>query len=152
MRIATLAATLSLGLAMLTAHAVTASEINVASIPFKGPLDQIGLQFERSTGHKLTIKYAPSAPLRKQIDAGEPFDVVLIFPDVVDDLIKQGKVTVGTRMDIAGAGLGIAVRKGVTKTDIGTTDAFKRALLTSISIAYAAQGPSGVHLSACLSA
>ena len=116
MRIASLAATLSLGLAMLTANAVTASEINVASIPFKGPLDQIGPQFERSTGHKLTIKYAPSAPLRKQIDAGEPFDVVLIFPEVVDDLIKQGKVTAGTRMDIARAGLGTRSQERSSQT------------------------------------
>lgn len=131
---------------MLTANAVTASEINVSSIPFKGPLDQIGPQFERSTGHKLAIKYAPSAPLRKQIDAGEVFDVVLIFPDVVDDLIKQRKVAVGSRLDIARAGLGLAVRKGAAKPDIQTTDAFKRALLTSASIAYAAQGPSGSHL------
>ena len=145
MRIGSLAV-IALGLAMFAANIVTAGEIKVASIPFKGPLDQIGPQFERATGHKLTIKYAPSGPLRKQIDAGEPFDVVLIFPNVVDDLIKQGKVALGTRMDIARAGLGLAVRKGAAKPDIRTTDAFKRALLTSASIAYAAQGPSGIHL------
>jgi molybdate transport system substrate-binding protein len=144
MKLGSLAATL--GLAMFAANAVEAGEIKVASIPFKGPLDHIGPQFERATGHKLTIKYAPSGPLRKQIDAGEPFDVVLIFPNVVDDLIKHGKVALGTRMDIARAGLGLAVRKGAVKPDIRTTDAFKRALLTSSSIAYAAEGPSGVHL------
>ena len=118
----------------------------MASIPFKGPLDQIGPQFERATGHKLTIKYAPSEPLRKQIDAGEPFDVVLIFPNLVDELIRQGKVVPGTRVDIARAGLGLAVRKGAAKPDIRSAEGFKRTLLTSTSIAYAAQGPSGVHL------
>ena len=127
------------------AAAASASEIKVLSIPFNGPIDGIGPQFERSTGHKLVVKYAPSAPLQKQIDAGEPFDVVLIFPGIVDQLIKQGKVIAGTRADIARAGLGVAIRKGAAKPDLRTTEAFKQMLLASTSIAYAAQGPSGVH-------
>ena len=146
MLIRSLAAILAVGVAIVVPGAVPASEIKVLSIPFKRPLDAIAPQFERATGHKLSIKYAPSVPLRKLINAGEPFDVVLIFPNVVDDLIKQGKVAIGTRVDIARAGLGLAVRKGAAKPDIRTTNAFKRALLTSASIAYAAQGPSGVHL------
>ena len=132
--------------AILWPGAAAAAEIKVLSIPFKGPLDAIGLQFERTTGHKLLVRYAPSAPLRKQIDAGEPFDAVLIFPAVIDALISHGKVAAGTRMDIARAGLGLAVKRGATKPDIRSADAFKRALLGAGSIAYAAQGPSGVHL------
>ena len=125
-------------------HASTA-EIRVLSIPFKAPLDELGPQFERTTGHKLIIKYAPSAPLRQLIDNGEPFDVVVIFPNLVDELIKQGKVAAGTRVDIARTGLGLAVTKGATKPDMSSTEAFKRALLSAKSIAYAAQGPSGVY-------
>jgi molybdate transport system substrate-binding protein len=150
MSLGSLAAIMTIGMALFVANAGTAAEIRVSSIPFKGPLDQIGPQFERATGHKLTIKYAPSVPLRKQIDAGEPFDVVLIFPDVVDELMKQGKVIPGSRVDIARAPLGLAVRKGATKPDVRSPDGFKRALLTSASIAYAAQGPSGVHLTSLI--
>lgn len=151
MRTRSLAATLTFGLAMIAAGGVTAADIRVFSLPsFRGPLDQIGPQFERATGHKLTLKYAPSAPLRKQIDTGEPFDVVLIWPNVVDDLIKQGKVTPGTRVDIARTGLGLAVKRGAAKPDIRLIDGFKRALLASSSIAYAPQGPSGVHLAGVL--
>jgi molybdate transport system substrate-binding protein len=146
MRIGLLAATIVAGLASFAAGGVAAAEIKVLSIPFKGPLDQIAPQFKRAMGHDLMVKYAPSEPLRKQIDAGEPFDVVLIFPNLVDELITRGKVVPGTRVDIARAGLGLAVKKGAVKPDIRSADAFKRALLTSKSIAYAAQGPSGVHL------
>ena len=96
---------------MLQVQHSMAAEIRILSIPFKAPLDDIGPQFERATGHKLLIKYAPSEPLRKQIDAGEPFDVVLIFPNVVDALIKQGKVTPGTRVDLARAGLGVCQKR-----------------------------------------
>jgi molybdate transport system substrate-binding protein len=146
MLIRPIAAILAVGIAIAAPNAVPASEIKVLSIPLKGPLDNIGHQFERATGHKLTVKYAPSEPLRKQIDAGEPFDVVLTFPNLVDELIKQGKVAPSTRVDIAHMGLGLAVKKGAAKPNIGSTDAFKRALLTASSISYAAQGPSGVHL------
>jgi molybdate transport system substrate-binding protein len=150
MRIGSPAAILAVGLMMLTTVGVAAAEIRVLSIPFKAILDDVGPPFERATGHKLMIKYAPSGPLRNQIDAGEPFDVVLIFPNLVDDLIKQGKVAAGTRMDLARAGLGLAVKRGAPKPDIGSAEAFKRALLTTKSIAYAAQGPSGVYLASLL--
>ncbi|MBX9777552.1 MAG: molybdate ABC transporter substrate-binding protein [Xanthobacteraceae bacterium] len=141
-----LAALLAVGVTTGAHGVVLGAEIKVLSIPFKGPLDRIGPQFERTTGHRLAVKYAPSAPLQKQIDAGAPFDVVLVFPTVVDQLIEQGKVTAGTRVDIARAGLGVAFKKGAAKPDIRTIEAFKRILLVSTSIAYAAQGPSGVHL------
>ena len=146
MLIRSIAAILAAGIAIGAPNAVPASEIKVLSIPLKGPLDNIGSQFERATGHKLMVKYAPSVPLLKQVDAGEPFDVILIFPNLVDELIKQGKVAPSTRVDIAHMGLGLAVKRGAAKPDIRSTDAFKRVLLTSSSISYAAQGPSGVHL------
>jgi molybdate transport system substrate-binding protein len=139
-------AALMIVLTTLQAHSVGAGEIKVLSIPFKEPLDGIRPEFERATGHKLVVKYAPSAELRRQIDASEEFDVVLIFPGQVDDLIKQGKVAAGTRVDIARAGLGVAVKKGGTKPDISSPDAFKRMLINATSIAYAAEGPSGKHL------
>ena len=146
MKFQTICAGLVGTLVMLQVQHSMAAEIRILSIPFKAPLDDIGPQFERATGHKLLIKYAPSEPLRKQIDAGEPFDVVLIFPNVVDALIKQGKVTPGTRVDLARAGLGVAVKRGAAKPDIRSIDAFKRVLLAATSISYAAQGPSGMHL------
>jgi len=146
MRTRLIAALLAVEVASVAPGVGLGAEIKVLSIPFKEPLDQIRPQFERTTGHKLAVTYAPSAPLQNQIDAGEPFDVVLIFPELVDQLIKQGKVIAGTRVDIARAGLGVALKKGAAKPDLRTTEAFKRMLLASASIAYAAQGPSGIYL------
>ena len=146
MLIRSLATILAIGIAIAAPDIVTGSEIKVLSIPLKEPLDDIGPQFEQATGYKLMIKYAPSGPLLKQIDAGEPFDVVMTFPNLVDELIKQGKVAQSTRVDIARTGLGLAVRRGAAKPDVRSIDAFKHVLLSASSIAYAAQGPSGVHL------
>ena len=141
-----LAAALAIGLTMLQTHSVGAAEIRVLSIPLKGPLEEIRSEFERTTAHKLLIQYGPSAELQRQIDAGEEFDVIVSLFGQIDDLIKQGKVAVGTRVDVARAGLGVAVKKGAPKPDIMSTDAFKSVLLNANSIAYAAKGPSGIHL------
>jgi molybdate transport system substrate-binding protein len=134
----------------MAATCVTAAEIRVLSIPFKSPLDQIAPAFERETGHKLVIKYAPSEPLMKQIESGEPFDAVLIFPRLVDDLIKQSRVAAGSRVDIARAGLGLAVKRGAAKPAMRSVEEFKQVLLHTTSIAYAAQGPSGLHVASLL--
>jgi molybdate transport system substrate-binding protein len=66
----------------------------------------------------------------------------LHYPSAIDDLIKQGKV-VGSRVDFARAGVGVAVKAGAPKPDISTADAFKRAMLSAKSIAYS-RGASGI--------
>ncbi len=146
MKIGSLFGALAVGLTLLQAQGVEAAEIKLLSIPLKGPLEEIRSEFERTTGHKLLIKYGPSAELQRQIDAGEEFDVIVSLPGQIDDLIKQGKVALGTRVDVARAGLGVAVKKGALRPDITSTDAFKSVLLNANSIAYAAKGPSGIHL------
>ncbi len=99
MRLGSLFATLIAAFTILHVGDGVAAEIRVLSIPPKAPIDEIAPTFETAMGHKLMIKYAPSSPLLKQIDAGEPFDVILIFPNLVDELIKQGKVAAGTRVN-----------------------------------------------------
>jgi molybdate transport system substrate-binding protein len=143
-------AALGFALASLVATGVAAAEIRVLSIPFKAPLDEIGPAFERESGHTLAITYAPSEPLMKRLESGEPFDVALTFPRLVDALIAQGRVVAGSRRDIARAGLGVAVRRGAARPDLRSVEDFKQVLLRAGSIAYAAQGPSGVHLASLL--
>jgi hypothetical protein len=47
----------------------------------------------------------------QKVNAGAPADLVTHYPDAIDDLIKQGKV-VGSRVNFARAGVGVAVRAG----------------------------------------
>jgi molybdate transport system substrate-binding protein len=98
-------------------------------------LDELGPLFERTTGHKLTIKHDNSAALKRRIEAGEPFDLALILAPIIDDLLRQGKVAAGTRTDIARGALGVAIKKGAAKPDISSVEAFKRTLLEARSIA-----------------
>jgi molybdate transport system substrate-binding protein len=115
-----------------------AAEIKVlAAAPFKAALTEEFLpRFERETGFKAAVKYDLAASLKPQIEAGEPFDVAILTPAIIDDLIKSGKIDTKSRSIIARIGAGIAIRQGASKPDISTTEAFKRVLLGAKSIAY----------------
>ncbi len=99
-------------------------------------LDKIGPEFERTTGHKLNVISGFSPIFVKQINAGEPFDVVVSPPSTIDGLIKDGKVIAATRTNLVRSGVGVEVRAGAPKPDISSVEAFKRALLNAKSIGY----------------
>jgi molybdate transport system substrate-binding protein len=101
-------------------------------------------QFEKATGNKVDLRFGVNVDVKKKIEAGERFDVVVGNPPIVDALIKDGLV-VGPRADFGRSGLGVAVRAGAPKPDIGTTESFKRALLAAKAVAYPGKGASGIY-------
>jgi molybdate transport system substrate-binding protein len=137
----------AIGLALVLAPAAAgAADIKILSTnALKTVVEELGPQFEKTTEHKLVVKFDAGANLMTQIGNGEPFDLVILANTAVDDLIKQGKLVSTTRADLARAGIGVAVRKGAPKPDISTTEAFKRTLLDAQSIAYVEQGGTGIY-------
>jgi molybdate transport system substrate-binding protein len=135
--------------AALLAGAVTttqAAELKVVSgNGARAAVQELSAQFERASGHKVSLRFEVNAALKRKIEGGETFDVTILNPPVLDDLIRQGKVVAGTRADIGRAGLGVAVRAGAQKPDIGSVDAFRRALLAAKSVAYPGEGASGIY-------
>ena len=130
----------SLALLVVTASALLATRANSAEIKLlstptlKTALDELGPKFERATGHKLVTKFEAVAVLKRGIEAGETFDVAILLPAAIDDLIKQGRVI--ARTDISRSGVGVAVSAGAAKPDVGSVDALKRTLLGANSISY----------------
>jgi molybdate transport system substrate-binding protein len=114
----------------------------------KAVVDALMPKFEAATGHTVTVKYDLAANIRRQVEAGDAFDLVIATPAVIDDLIKQGKLASETRTNLARVGLAIIVRQGRPRDNIRTVDAFTRALLDAKSIAYAREGASGVAFAA----
>ena len=100
-------------------------------------------QFERASGHKVTVHFEVNAALEKKIAAGEPFDVAVLNPQPLDASIKNGKVVAASRAVIGRIGLGAAVKAGAPKPDISTVDRFKAALLATKGVAYPGEGASG---------
>jgi molybdate transport system substrate-binding protein len=137
-----------LSVLLLTAAGVLqAAEIKVlSSTALKSTLAELGPQFEKATGHKVAAQFAPAAELKARIDKGEAFDVAILTTPLMDDLAKQHRIAVGSRIDVARAGAGVAIRKGAPKPDIATADAFKRTLLAAKSVAYAGTGATAANI------
>src|SRR5882762_2169686 len=118
----------------------------VVSDGMKPSVEELVPQIEHSIGRKLTVQFNSSKVLKDKIQSGEPFDAAILTSDVIDDLIKQGKIAAGTRTDIARTGMGVGVRAGATKPDISTPEALKRALLSAKSITFNPSGASAPHI------
>jgi molybdate transport system substrate-binding protein len=101
-------------------------------------------QFERSTGHKIDLRFGVNPEVKQKIEAGEKFDVVIGNPPIIDALIKDGAVA-GPRIDFGRAGLGVAVKSGAPKPDIATAESFKQALLHTKAVAFPGKGASGIY-------
>jgi molybdate transport system substrate-binding protein len=99
-------------------------------------------RFERESGHRVSAEYGLPPALVRKMDAGEPFDVVILSLDVAG-LIKQGRVVADSRTVLGRTGLGVAVRQGAPKPDFSTVEAFKRMLMEAKSITYSGEGSSG---------
>ncbi len=123
-----------------------AAEIKVLSgNGARAAVAELAAQFERATGHKVTIRFEVNPAVKRRIEAGEAFDVAVLNPPVLDDLIKQGKIAADTRAVLGRSGIGVAVRAGAPKPDISTVHAFKRTLLSANSVAYPGEGASGKY-------
>jgi molybdate transport system substrate-binding protein len=116
----------------------TAADIKVLStVALKAALDEDLLpQLARPAEGKVTIKYDAAAALKKEIDNGESFDVAILVPAGIDDLIKQGRIEAASRTNLVRTGVGVAIRAGAAKPDISTAEAFRRTLLNAKSVAY----------------
>lgn len=137
--------------ALLATASVSAAEIKVlASNGVREALVELAPAFERETGNKLVITFGLAAALKRQIEAGEAFDLAILTSAGIDDLAKQGKVDAASRASIARSGVGIGIKKGAPRPDIGTADAFKRTLLSAKSISWAKEGASGIYFASLL--
>jgi molybdate transport system substrate-binding protein len=106
---------------------------------------ELAREFERASGHRVAIRFEVNAALKRKIEAGEPFDAVVLNPPVLDELAARGLIVPGTRADIGRAGLGVGMRTGAPKPDIGSVAAFRRALIAANSVAYPSEGASGIY-------
>jgi molybdate transport system substrate-binding protein len=132
---------------VLLAAASTAQAADLKVLSGNGPkaaVRELCSQFEKSTGNRIALHFGVNPEVKKKIEAGESFDVVVGNPPIVDALIKDGMVA-GPRADIGRSGLGVAVKSGAAKPDISSVDAFKRALLASKTVAFPGKGASGIY-------
>ena len=144
-------AALLLASTLLFAVTVYAGEITVmTSGAFTAAYLELVPQFERATKDKIVTAATSigtgSDSIPSRIQRGEPVDVVIMADAALDELIRDGKVVAGSRVDLAQSSIGMAVRAGAPRPDISSVDALRRTLLQAKSIAYSAS-VSGDYLS-----
>jgi len=102
-------------------------------------------QFERESGHKLTVKYDATPVTIKNIEAGEAFDVAVTIDGPMNEAAKKGFFAEGARPVVSTVGLGAAVRAGAPKPDISSPEAFKQTLLKAKSVSILPESVNGKH-------
>ena len=92
---------------------------------------------------------ATPTAIPNRLARGEPADVLLMVAAGLDKLLASGLAVPGSRVDLARSVIGMAVRAGAPRPDIGTVDALRATLLAAPSIAYS-DSASGVYLETTL--
>lgn len=108
----------------------------------RAPLEDVQAEIAAAIGRSLDIEFSTAASLATRIESGEPFDVAILTPALIDRLVGQNLVAAEPRRDIARTGVGVGARSGEIDATIETIDDFKDLLLDVESIAFTAEGQS----------
>jgi molybdate transport system substrate-binding protein len=128
--------------ALLAVSSPASAQIRViTSGGFAAVLRELLPDFEKATGIAVTTLRGPSQgdgpdTIGAQLRRGVPADVVIMAREGLDPLIAEGRIASLTDVDLARTPLGVAVRAGSPRPDIGTVDAFKQALLRARVVSF----------------
>ena len=137
--------------APLMAGRASAADVRVMiSAGFYGVYSELGPTFERASGHHLVTTRGPSMgdspeAIPARLARGEAADVVILDGGAADELAKRDLVRADSKIELARSLIGMVVRAGAEKPDIGSVETLRRMLLAAKSIAYSDSG-SGTYL------
>jgi len=144
-------AALVLATLLLLVRAASADEIRVmTSGAFTAAYLELVPQLERVGGDRVvtaaTSMGTGSDSIPSRLARGEAVDIVIVADAALTELVRDGYVVAGSRVELARSSIGMAVRAGAVKPDISSVEALKRTLVQARSIAYSAS-VSGTYLS-----
>lgn len=140
-------AAVAAGLLMAQAQAAEVKVLTAGA--FKPVVLALVPEFEKSTGHKVTVENDTAGALQKRIAGGEAFDVGVLGPNAVEQFIQAGKMAPGRPVRLAKVAIGVAVKAGAPLPDISSVAAFKQTLLAARALGTidpASGGSSGIYL------
>ena len=142
-------------IALVVPGSASAEDVRVMiSAGFYQVYAELGPAFERASGHRLITTRGPSMgdspeAIPTRLARGETADVLILDGGSADELAKQGFVRAGSKVDFALSQIGMVVRAGAVKPNIGSVEGLRRTLLAATSIGYSDSG-SGTYLSTTL--
>lgn len=120
-------------------------KLNVFStLAVQGALPALVAQYEKSAGTRVDVHFEPTNGLLARIAAGEAADIAILTRAAVNDLAAEGVLVADSIADVAISLVGIAVKAGAARPDIGSVEALEATLLAANSIGYSKIGASGV--------
>jgi molybdate transport system substrate-binding protein len=139
---------------LMVGHASAAEVRVMISAGFYGVYSELGPAFERASGHRLVTSRGPSMgdspeAIPARLARGEAADVVILDGGAADELGGRDLVRADSKIELARSLIGMVVRAGAEKPDIGSVETFRSTLLAAKSIAYS-DSASGVYLSTTL--
>jgi molybdate transport system substrate-binding protein len=132
----------------------TVAEIKVMSAgAVESMVKSLGAEFERASGHKLSLHFGTAGSLRGRLESGEQADLVILPAAVIEMMEQAGRFVPGSRTDLGRTVTGVAVKEGAAAPDISTPEAFKQALLKARGVSFTdpkAGGSSGNYFAGLL--
>ncbi len=134
----------------------TAVDVNAQASPLrvlssngvKAVVESLQPDTEQAVGTSLSIEFSAASSLKRNIQEGEPFDVAILTPTLIADLVDQELVVGESRVDFARAGVGVGARPNTGSRDVSTPDALRGTLLAAESVAFTADGQSRITIDA----
>ncbi len=122
----------------------------LSTLAVMGAMRDLSAAYQARSGCAVEADFSPTVALLERLRGGERADIAILTAQGIDDLIGQGIMRPGSRTDVARSFVGIAVKAGAPKPDIGTVEAFKAALLAARSVCYSRIGASGLYFAALI--
>jgi len=135
------------GLLFSTGAPAQSAELRIlCSNGIRAAVEQLTPEAEKAIGRKLSIEFSASTVLKKEIDMGAAFDLAILSPGVMEDLVKSGKVVAGSQTNIASVDLGVGIKAGSPKADISTPEGMKKRLLAAKTLTWTDGGAAGAAI------
>ena len=102
--------------------------------PVKRGVTRLAGQFEKTSGHRVSVEFAGAPGVSERVLAGEAVDIAVVPQAAMDEFEKQGRAAAGSRGLVGRSRMGIAARNGARLPDISSTEAFKQAMKAADAI------------------
>ena len=116
----------------------------LSTLALKGAVSTLAGRYAAAGGVRTDADFAPTLALLDRLRAGEAADVVILTREGLDEVVREGRVTAASCVDLARSYVGLAVRSGEPHPDISTEPALRAALLGARAVAYSRLGASGI--------
>ena len=93
-------------------------------------------KFQRDSGNFVAANFGAVGAMKARVVAGEAADVIVLTGALIDELIQQGLVVAGSRVDLGRVGTGVAVRAGTPMPDVSDTRVLRGNLLAAKRILF----------------